>query len=591
MLYPTLQPAPQQKTNITAFLGYERNLKSTPGAFYHMENLTSDGFPVLSPRAPRGVLAEPREPLAIVGREKLAWVDGTRLYWDGQAVEGISLSAETPKQLVSMGAYLIIFPDGIYCNTNDFADWGTLGAKQTFPCGGGKLMRYAPCLEDGTEFNGFWLQPTEPQRPSDGDVWVDTSVTPSVFRRYDASAGGWSVIPNIYAKVEFSDILRGFREGDCITLSGCATAVSGMEEQVRSLNRDFTILEILNPRTIRVEGVILNEICIQEAGTVTAERKVPQMDYVTECGNRLWGCKYGTVDGKAVNEIYGSALGDFRNWYKFQGLSTDSYAASRGSDGPWTGACTYQDCAIFFKENRMEKVYPSAVGAHQIVTVSCRGIQPGSFASAAVVNGVLYYKASDGICAYDGSMPVMVSRALGEIPYRNACAFGFRDKYYISMEDPQGVHHLFVYDTGRKLWHREDSTAFMGFAVVEEELFGVDRAGRILSMTGAKGIVTERVPWMAETGILGLDYPGSQVLARLSLRFQLEPGADLDLWAEYDSDGRWEHKAHVNGAGLRSLVIPVLPRRCDHLRLRLQGRGMVRVYGLTLTREEGSDCP
>ena len=30
------------------------------------------------------------------------------------------------------------------------------------------------------------------------------------------------------------------------------------------------------------------------------------MDYVVQSGNRLWGCKYGMADGRAVNEIYAS---------------------------------------------------------------------------------------------------------------------------------------------------------------------------------------------------------------------------------------------------------------------------------------------
>ena len=66
-------------------------------------------------------------------------------------------------------------------------------------------------------------------------------------------------------------------------------------------------------------------------------RSVPEMDFVIESGNRLWGCKYGVVDGKAVNEIYASKLGDFKNWNCYAGRSTDSYVATRGSDGPFTG--------------------------------------------------------------------------------------------------------------------------------------------------------------------------------------------------------------------------------------------------------------
>ena len=58
--------------------------------------------------------------------------------------------------------------------------------------------------------------------------------------------------------------------------------------------------------------------------------------------------------------------------------STDSYAATRGSDGPFTGAADYLGSPLFFKEDCIERVYPSAAGAHQIVTVRCPGVRKGS---------------------------------------------------------------------------------------------------------------------------------------------------------------------------------------------------------------------
>ena len=46
-------------------------------------------------------------------------------------------------------------------------------------------------------------------------------------------------------------------------------------------------------------------------------RLVPDLDFVVENGNRLWGCRY---DGQ-VNEIYASCLGDFTNWWRFDGVA------------------------------------------------------------------------------------------------------------------------------------------------------------------------------------------------------------------------------------------------------------------------------
>jgi len=86
------------------------------------------------------------------------------------------------------------------------------------------------------------------------------------------------------------------------------------------------------------------------------------MDFITESGNRLWGCKYGVADGETVNEIYCCKLGDFKNWECYQGVSTDSWRASCGTDGKWTGAATLADSPIFFKEDCFHRVYPSATG-------------------------------------------------------------------------------------------------------------------------------------------------------------------------------------------------------------------------------------
>ena len=161
-----------------------------------------------------------------------------------------------------------------------------------------------------------------------------------------------------------------------------------------------------------------------QTAAVTVMRLMPEMDFVVEQGNRLWGCKYGIVDGQAVNEIYACALGDFRNWNSFAGLSTDSYAAARGSDGPFTGAAACMGGVVFFKENCMERIYPAAGGGHQIVTVPCSGVRKGAERTVAVADGVVYYLGNDGVYAFDGSMPVCVSRALGDKRYTGGVAGG-----------------------------------------------------------------------------------------------------------------------------------------------------------------------
>ena len=57
----------------------------------------------------------------------------------------------------------------------------------------------------------------------------------------------------------------------------------------------------------------------------------------------------------------------------------------------------------------------------------------------------------------------------------------------------------------------------------------------------------------------------------------------------YDSSGEWEYKCSMMSDRLRSFLLPVTPRRCDHVRLRLCGRGQAKIFGLRMTYEKGSD--
>ena len=202
---------------------------------------------------------------------------------------------------------------------------------------------------------------------------------------------------------------------------------------------------------------------------------MPNMDFIVESGNRLWGCKYGVaVNGQIVNEIYASKLGDFKNWNSFAGISTDSYAASVGTDGQFTGAITHLGYPIFFKENCMHKVYGNYPANYQIQTTACRGVQRGCERSLAIVNEVLYYKARSGVCAYDGSLPMEISSALGDEAYSNAVAGSLGNKYYISMVDSKKQWSLFVYDTLKGMWHREDSTRAIVFCNCRGDLYYID---------------------------------------------------------------------------------------------------------------------
>ena len=109
MMFPTVAAPFTQRHVTDVFRGYDHNPRIGEGAFYHMENLTGDRYPLLSTRRKRGQIAELSAPGGLIGKAKLAYIDSCCLYYGGMELtsyfheKGLMIS-EGEKQLVSMGA-------------------------------------------------------------------------------------------------------------------------------------------------------------------------------------------------------------------------------------------------------------------------------------------------------------------------------------------------------------------------------------------------------------------------------------------------------------------------------------------------------
>ena len=618
MKYPTLQELNTSRQMIDVFGGYNHNLRIGEGEFYDMENLTSADYPVLSPRHPRGEYAtikstpkvgETMPSYGMIAKDALCYVDGEDFYINKKKVDGLSLwNTKAEKSLISMGAYVIIMPDKKWVNTQPNEDethsWGFIEQECRAWQG---TATFSLCKLDGDKYDLEAIPHEEeaPPNPENLDLWMDTSSTPHTLKQYSASTEQWVAIATTYIKISFTggDIMANplttkFEDGDGLT-------ISGIEDEALSDICDTPVIAHKVGKNYIIVTGILDEVITQNVSQsdgkpITISRKMPEMDFIIESENRLWGCRYGVANnGKVVNEIYASKLGDFTNWNSFAGISTDSYVASVGTDGQFTGAITHLGYPIFFKENCMHKVYGNYPANYQIQTIACRGVQKGCSKSLAISNEILYYKSRSAVCGYDGSLPAEVSSALGDMAYEDAVAGVLGNKYYISMRDTNGKYNLFVYDTARGLWHREDETQAVDFCTCRGNLYYIDYAAD----DGTIKIKTVREPaseiegvkdntpikWKAITGVIGTDSPDKKYISRIVVRLSLEVGTTVSFYAEYDSSGEWEHLFTKSGTKLGSFSIPIRPKRCDHMRIRIEGRGDAKIYSICKTIEQGSD--
>ncbi len=589
MFFPTLKAGETSREVLDVFGGYNHKLRIGEGEFYDMKNLTSDAYPVLSPRRPRGTYNSIGGITGLTAKDTVCYVRGSTFYVGDTCVNGLTLSTEpqeTPKTLISMGAYVLIFPDKKYVNVQNIEEYGDMEAIKEVSPNADAPVNFSMCDVDGNEYTPDYNGAEEPTSPQNGEYWLDTSSTPHSLKQYSEAAVSWTSVTTTYVKISYKDIGEPFAQYDGIT-------VEGIEGEVLSSLNGSAVVWSRGDDFLVVVGLLDGAVTVtaQEA-PMTFSRLMPYMDFVTESQNRLWGCRYGVSrNGQTVNEIYASKLGDFKNWNCFMGISTDSYAVSLGADGAFTGAVTHRGYPLFFREGCMHKVYGSYPANYQIQTTDCRGVQKGCERSLAVVNEVLYYKARNGVCVYDGSLPQEISSAFGSELYYEATAGGHRNKYYISMRDGAGRWNLFVYDMANGLWHREDSTHATAFCSCDDELYYLDASNgtiRTVFGSGEMGFETS-LRWMAESGIIGGVTPDKKYVTRLNLNLQLGAGAYMRVLIQYDSLGPWEEICRLPSRTLQSVSLPVRPRRCDHFRLRLEGEGEMKLLSLAKTLERGSD--
>ena len=576
MKYPKLTELPTSREIVEVFKGYNHNLRIGDGEFYDMTNLSSDNYPVLSPRSQRGIYLSPKKPNGMVAKDALCYVEGSKFVINEYSVE-MNLTDE-PKTLISMGAYVIIMPDKKYINTKKYSDCGDIEA--TFSTT--STVTFQMCKMDGTGYDNVSVQAAPPSEPKNMDLWIDTSEVPHVLKQYSSTTAMWSIVATTYIKISATGIGRSFSVNDGVTISGVK------DESLSDLNASMVIWE-KGDDYIVVTGII--DTVISQTDPVTISRKMPHMDFVIESENRLWGCRYGdAVNGEIVNEIYASKLGDFKNWNCFMGISTDSYAATVGTDGQFTGAIAHLGYPLFFKENYVHKVYGNYPANFQIQTTACRGVQKECSKSLAIVNETLFYKSRSAICSYDGSLPVEMSSALGDMRYSNAVAGALGNKYYISMMDDNGQYHFFVYDTMKGMWHREDDTQALEFCNCRGDLYYIDHADKQIKTVRGTGITdTAPIKWNAVTGVIGTDSPDKKYISRMDVRMSLAVGTRVSFYAEYDSSGEWEHLFTMTGTKLGSFAVPIKPKRCDHMRIKIIGYGEAKIYSICKTIEQGSD--
>ena len=214
MFYPKLTEQRQQTLTTEAFLGYDHDLKLSDGEFYDMENLTSDCYRCLRRECGGGTVQALSGMQAICARDRLCWVQNQVLHINGASMEAYMPSVNIKageKQLVSMGAYLCIFPDGIYFNTEDYSDNGYMGHENTVDAAETPIS-VSLCLADGQALTLSFSQAAQAGKPVERAVLaghVGGVCTPSSSGPRPRGSG--VSVPTVYVKLAANGIGKGLQ--------------------------------------------------------------------------------------------------------------------------------------------------------------------------------------------------------------------------------------------------------------------------------------------------------------------------------------------------------------------------------------------
>jgi len=609
MALPKLNPTRDNITLVNAFGGINKGLHIKESDFEDMQNMTNDYYPVLSQRKKRGKIRQLNKPLGILGGKYLSYIDASfdedgnevdHLYFNESIVSAVVLDPEyagKERQLVNMGAYLCIFPDGIIYNTYDES---VTKIKNKNVSKSEITMRMCKLTGDEYKDTNTWVGNSAPSDKNTYLYWLDTTNDGAVLKMWAEDYSMWTSVATTYVKIHSTGIGKGFKEYDAVKISGIKTR--GYNDY--DFNNTLIVYGCDDDNLI-VAGLI-NMWYVQDAkNPITVERVLPEMDFICELDNRLWGCS------SANHEIYACKQGDPTNWNCFAGLDSDSYAATVGTQGDFTGAYAYSGYVLFFKEDGFHKVYGNKPSNYEIIYKPCRGVQKGCHKSIAVVDEILIFKSRDAIVSYDGSEST-ISNDLGIEPFYDAVGVGYRNKYYISMRDSEYRYRVYTYDVTKGTWCIEDDKKIIFASYANNGTYIIDSDNMMYVINNEKiytkwfpnentypandlyaGDITEgeledNFEWSITTGDLGLDNPFNKYLKRINVIMQLDVATKLKIEVEYESSGDWEYVTEYYASKKKSYEIPIVVKRANHVKLRLSGWGEFKLYGISKAVEAGS---
>lgn len=583
MVLPTLTAGKNERKYTVGFGGLNLTDSAGGNEFTAMMNMSSDRFPSLSVRKKRKLISSNCGISEMAASENLVKITGGSVYCGDNEVSGLSLTPGE-KFIVCSDSRAFIFPDKVWVDAAAGLSYGDMEHTAAHTLG---AMIIEPALRDfgGAEYVQSETEPVV-SSPADfeGKFWLDNGSVPCKLKKYvfDGTSGSFTEVSPDCTRIIIADanglpvtnFFDGFEIGDGVTLSAtenmantlAALGIAG-DHVILGKGEGWALIEK------KVTGYRVSLIGMLEGdGSFTVARRVPDLDMAVFASGRIFGCNI------SENRIYASRRDNLCSWYGSTASTDDPVAINAGTPSPFTAAAVYAGSPVFFKEEFIHKI----VGLSQTV-VRCEGVQSGCQKSVCLLDGTLYYRSRDHICAYDGTAPYSISAKLGRIKAISAHAAACRGKYYISLKNSSGATRTLVYDVESRLWHEEDPITFVCSASFGGAMYAVTEEGELICIGGDDGEPEEGFVWYAESGDIKTKSGGKKLLSRLTFRCEMPENASASVYVMYDESGDFVFAGRIkNGCS----TVLLRSSRSDRIRIRIEGKAPCCILSLIRTFTE-----
>lgn len=306
-----------------------------------------------------------------------------------------------------------------------------------------------------------------------------------------------------------------------------------------------------------------------------------QLDYISppmlmgaSFGGRLFACDMFGVD------VFYSSVVDKYDFTPGTSLG-DAGSVQCADHGRWTAIIPYGGVLYAFKRNGMYRIYSSDglnFYMEKVADVGAVGAQ-----AVCVVSDVMFFLSETGFYKFTGSYPAEISDTHGR-RYVSGVLGGYDNMLYASVLSSDGVREMLVYNASIGAYGVHDDFNAKKFLTYGGKLYAHGEDGYVYDVIGER----EAVEFSFCTRKFFLSFEKKAVNGiRMYFDFSGGENEELKVSVSYDG-GEWEDCVRPITSG-KVKYVPIKFKKCDEFMVKVEGRGVFTLKGLTLSLYSGGD--